>query len=69
MPAPLAASWRRHASAAASSSTPRTLLLLVPVLILLVFVLSRAPNLTFSPATAAMPSLAAQLRPFDCYAT
>uniref|UniRef100_A0A453LFU5 Methyltransferase FkbM domain-containing protein n=1 Tax=Aegilops tauschii subsp. strangulata TaxID=200361 RepID=A0A453LFU5_AEGTS len=65
----LAASWRRHASAAASSSTPRTLLLLVPVLILLVFVLSRAPDLTFSPATAASPRLPARLRPFDCYAS
>ncbi|XP_048531185.1 uncharacterized protein LOC125510143 [Triticum urartu] len=69
MPAPLAASWRRHASAAASSSTPRTLLLLVPVLILLVFVLSRAPDLTFAPASAASPHLPARLRPFDCYAS
>ncbi|XP_051208948.1 uncharacterized protein [Lolium perenne] len=71
MPAPLATSWRRHASAAASSSSPRTLLLLLPILLLLLFVLSRAPDLTFSPlATAsAPPHLPAHLRPFDCYAS
>ncbi|KAM0858321.1 hypothetical protein ACQ4PT_047906 [Festuca glaucescens] len=69
MPAPLAASWRRHASAAASSSSPRTLLLLLPILVLLLFVLSRAPDLTFSPITTASPQLPAHLRPFDCYAS
>jgi hypothetical protein len=69
MAAPLAASWRRHASAAASSSTPKPLLLLFPVLVLLLFVLYRAPDLTFSPITTASPHLPAHLRPFDCYAS
>jgi len=69
MPAPLAASWRRHASAVASSSTPRTLLLLLPVLILLLLVLSRPPDLNFYPIIAAPRHLPAHLRPFDCYAS
>ncbi|KAJ1294748.1 hypothetical protein BS78_01G170000 [Paspalum vaginatum] len=71
------ASWRRHAAPAPapSSSTPKTLLLLVPVFLLLLFVLSRAPDLTFSTTTTSSatspPSrhLPAHLRPFDCYAS
>ncbi|KAK3150103.1 hypothetical protein QOZ80_3AG0228170 [Eleusine coracana subsp. coracana] len=70
MRAPPASSWRRHAAAAATSTTPRTFLFLLPVLLLL-FVLSRAPDLTFSAASTAAPlssnRLLGQARPFDCY--
>ncbi|PNT62592.1 uncharacterized protein LOC100822774 [Brachypodium distachyon] len=63
--APAAASWRRHAS-----STPRALLFLFPALILLLLVLSRAPDLTFSPTTpAAAPPRPLLSAPFDCYAS
>jgi hypothetical protein len=83
MPATPVASWRRHATAAASSTTPRTLLFLLPVLLFVLFVLSRAPDLTFSasPTAAASASASASasfphllllpghVRPFDCYAS
>ncbi|CAN6304495.1 unnamed protein product [Urochloa humidicola] len=81
-----AASWRRHASPAAASSfssNPKSFLLLLPVLLLLLFALSRAPDLSFSSTPASTssaadadaadadhsPSSDLLLRPFDCYAS